>query len=589
MKNTLSYFTFVALGAMFLLSCGGSQKSDSTGGGLKPAQGGKNYGGVFRMNESEYIKTLFPPNLTDAFSYRVANQLYEGLLKFDQNDLSLKLGLAESYTVDEAGLVYTFKLKKGVKFHDNECFPDGKGRELKASDVKYCYTFLCTQNSLNQGFSVFKDVLKGATAYFNATIFVNKPDFEVEGIKVLDDYTIQFTLEKPSSIFLFNLARSFAYIYPKEAYEKYGLEMRVKPVGTGPFYLSSIDEDISIILKRNENYYGLDSSGNKLPFLDAITVSFIKDRKAELFEFKKGNLDMVYRLPTDNIIEIVEGAMDKTKNGEYTKYTLQRKPEMVTHYLTFNTQSELFKNKNLRKAFSYAIDRKKILEFVLQGEGYKPGVNGVTPPVFENYDINNIKGYDLDIDSAKYFLAKAGFPNGKKLPKIELILNSDAERNTNVATEVQKQLKDNLNIDIELQIVPFAQHVENIIGGKSDFFRIAWMADFPNPENFLYLFYGKDVPPSKEDKSYPNMSRYNNPQFDEYYIKGLNSLDQKVSYENFMKAEQILMADAPVVVLWYDEGYRLLQPHVQNFPNNPMQYRDLTEVFFKTPDQPEVK
>jgi oligopeptide transport system substrate-binding protein len=577
--SIVCFFLFLSL----VFSCSNSKKSDGISGGLKPAKSGRNYGGSFRVNESEYIKSLFPPNLTDAFSHRVANQVYEGLMKFDQTHLTLKLGLAESYTVDSSGTVYTFKLRKGVTFHDNPCFTGGKGREVTTSDIKYCFTFLCTQNPNNQGFSLFKDVLKGATAYFNSTIFVPKPDFGVEGIKVIDNYTIQFTLEKPSSIFLYNLARAFTYIYPKEAFDKYGLEMRIKPVGTGPFYLSSIEEDISIILKRNENYHKKDSSGNQLPFLDAITVSFIKDRKAELFEFKKGNLDMIYRLPTDNIIEIVEDAMDKTKNGEYTKYTLQRKPEMVTHYLTFNTQSELFKNKNLRKALSFAVDRKKILEFVLQGEGYKPGINGVTPPVFENYNIDNIKGYDLDVDSAKYYLTKAGYPNGKGFSKILLSLNSDAERNTNVAIEIQKQLKDNLNIDIELQIVPFAQHVENIIGGKSDFFRIGWSADFPNPENFLFLFYGKDVPQSKTDKSFPNLSRYKNSNFDEYYIKGLNSLDQKESYENFMKAEQIMMADAPVIVLWYDEGYRLLQPHVQNFPSNPMQYRDFTEVYFAQP------
>ncbi|MDX2189167.1 MAG: ABC transporter substrate-binding protein [Bacteroidota bacterium] len=579
----LRKFFFLVSVVLFILSCGKSEKEQNASSGLTPANGGKFYGGVFRMNESEYIKTLFPPNLTDAFSYRVACQVYEGLLKFNQSDLTLKPGIAESWTVDETGTVYTFKLRKGIKFHDDVCFPDGKGRELKASDVKYCFTFLCTQNPNNQGFHIFKDVIKGATAYFNATLFVAKPDFEIEGIKVIDDYTVQFSLEKPSSIFLYQLARSFTFVFPKEAYDKYGLEMRIHPVGTGPFYLSSIEEDISIILKRNPNYWGQDSVGNKLPFFDAISVTFIKDRKAELFEFKKGNLDMVYRLPTDNIIEIVEDAMDKTKKGEYTQYQLQRKPEMATHYLTFNNQSELFKNKNIRKAISYAIDRRKILEFVLQGEGYKAGLNGVTPPVFQNYDIEKIKGYDLNIDSAKYFLSKAGYPSGKGFPKVQLVLNSDAERNKNVAVEVQKQLKDNLNIDIELQILPFAQHIENVLNGKTDFFRIGWIADFPNPENFLYLFYGKEVPASKNDKSYPNMARYVNSAFDDFYVKGLNSKTEVEAFDNFMKAEQILMADAPVVVLWYDEGYRLLQPTVQKFPSNAMQYRDLSDVYFSQP------
>ncbi|MDX2194954.1 MAG: ABC transporter substrate-binding protein [Cytophagales bacterium] len=564
---------------LIMLSCSKSQNSE-TSGGLQSAKGGRYYGGVMRINESEYIKTLFPPSITDAFSYRVANQIFEGLLKIDQKDLSFKPGLAETFSVDSGGLKYTFRLRKGVLFHDADCFANGKGREVKASDVKYCFTYLCKNSANNQGYHIFKDVLKGANKYFQESIFVDNPDFDIEGIKIIDDYTVQLILDRPSSLMMYHLARPYTYIYPKEAFDKYGLEMRVKPVGTGPFVLSNIDEGISVILKKNTNYYGTDSVGNKLPFLDAINVQFMKDRKTELFEFKKGNLDMLYRLPTENIIEIVEDAMDKTKKGEYTQYQLQRTPEMTTHFLTFNTQSELFKNKNLRIAFSYAIDRQKILEFVLQGEGYKAGINGISPPTFKDYDIAGIKGYDIDIQKAKEYLKKAGYPEGKGLSKIQLFLNSDAERNTNVALEVQKQLKDNLNVDIELTIVPLAQHVENITNGKSDFFRIGWIADFPNPENFLFLFYGKDVPDKRDEKSFPNMSRYKNSTFDDLYLKGLNAGNTAESFKYFMQAEQKLMEDAPVIVLWYDEGYRLLQPYVKNFPNNPMQLRDFSEVYF---------
>lgn len=578
-KSELIKWSFWVLIFLSIISCGKKDKPNNTDYLMK-AKGNRFYGGVFRMNESEYIKTLFPPSITDAFSYRIANQIYEGLLKFDQEYLTLKNGIAEKYTVSDDGLTYTFTLKKGVLFHDADCFPGGKGREVTAEDVKFCFTFLCTSSPHNLGYEVFKGTLKGADAYFNESKDGHTPQFDIEGIKVLDKYTIQFMLEKKSSLFLYNLARPFTYIYPREAFEKYGLDMRVKPVGTGPFYLSSIDEDIVVILKKNLNYYGIDSLGNKLPFLDALEVRFMKDRKAELLEFKKGNLDMIYRLPTDQIIEIVEDAMNKTKNGEYTKYIMQREPEMSAHYLMFNQQNTLFKDKNLRKAIAFAIDRTKILEYVLQGEGFKPGINGITPPVFEGYDINKIRGYELNIDSAKYYLNKAGFPNGKDFPKTTLYLNSDAERNVYVAQEVQKQLKDNLNIDIELQVVPFAQHLENAMNGKSNFFRIGWLADFPNPENFLYLFYGANVPKDKDKASFPNLSRYKNTAYDDYYQKAMaaNSINETV--ENFLKAEQVLMNDAGVLVLWYDEGYRLLQPYVKNFPNNPMQYRDLSDVYF---------
>lgn len=585
MKKVLIGFLCAGI---FLSSCNRSSDPGNSGAAnLTAAKGGRYYGGVFKVNESDYIKNLFPHNITDAISYRVATQVYEGLMKFNQNDLSLINGLAESYEIDDSKTVYTFKLRKGVMFHDADCFPGGKGREMTAEDVKYSFTLLCTQNINNQGFSVFQGILKGADEYYKATAGgKSATGKEVEGIKVIDPYTIQFTLTAPNSIFLYNLARPFTFVFPREAYEKYGLEMRNKAVGTGPFKIFSIEDDISIILKKNESYWGVDEFGNKLPYLDAIKIKFIKDKKTELLEFKKGNLDMMYRLPTDHIIEILEEV--KTQKGQYAQYELQRTPEMATHFLSFLNQGKIFNNRDLRKAFSFAIDRKKILEFVLNGEGYAPATHGITPiDIFKNpqYDVNNIYGYDLNLDSAKYYLKKAGYPDGKGLPKLTLELNSDGERNVAVAEEVQKQLKEHLNINIELNIVPFAQLVENMINGKTDFFRGGWIADYPNPENFLWFFYGKTVPASLKEQSYPNMMRYKNDRFDRLYEAGLKATTQEEAYKNFLQAETLVMQDAPVIVLWYDEGYRLVQSSVKNFPNNAMQYRDFTSVYFDFPKQ----
>ncbi len=580
----------LACAGVLLSSCDTTKETGSgESSSLTAAKGGRYYGGVFKVNESDYIKNLFPHNITDAISYRVANQVYEGLMKFNQADLSLIKGLAEDYSVDPSKTVYTFKLRKGVLFHDNECFPGGKGRELTAEDVKFCFTQLCTQNINNQGFSVFQGILKGADEYYKASEGGKKPSFEVEGIKVIDPNTIQFTLTAPNSIFLYNLARPFTYIFPKEALEKYGLEMRTKAVGTGPFKIFSIEDDISIILKKNENYWASDDHGNKLPFLDAIKIKFIKDKKTELLEFKKGNLDMMYRLPTDHIIEILEEV--KGNKGQFGQYDLQRTPEMATHFLSFLNQGKIFNNKDLRKAFSFAIDRKKILEFVLNGEGYAPATHGITPiDIFKNplYDVSKINGYDLNLDSAKYYLKKAGYPDGKGFPKITLELNSDGERNAAVAEEIQKQLKEHLNISIELNIVPFAQLVENMINGKSDFFRGGWIADYPNPENFLWFFYGKTVPASLEKPSYPNMMRYKSDNFDKLYEAGLKATTEEEAFKHFLEAENIVMQDAPILVLWYDEGYRLMQSFVKNFPNNAMQYRDFTNVYFEYPKKADM-
>jgi oligopeptide transport system substrate-binding protein len=575
MKKKIIYSVILTL---IIASCGVKTNKDNPLFSLRKGKGERYYGGVFRLNESEYVKNLFPLSITDAYSYRVASQVYEGLFKFDDETLKVKPCLADSFSIDSTRTIYTIYIKHGVYFQDDPCFPGGKGRELTASDLEYCFTRLCVSDVNNQAFSsIFKGILSGADNYYNLSLKGKTEGKKCEGIRILNKYTIQLILNRPNSVFLVNLAKPGCFIYPKEAFEKYGLDMRIKAVGTGPFKIQNVDEDVSIILAKNSNYHGTDEFGNQLPFLDAISIQFIKDKKAELFEFRKGNLEMVYRLPTEYILEILEEA---SKNNAERQFELQRVPEMMTQFLTFNLQDPIFSNSDVRKAFSYSIDREKILDFVLNGEGYEPGLHGITPPVFNDYDISDIKGYNFNVDSAKYYLAKAGYPDGLKFPKIELLLNPEGERNTNVAVEIQKQLNDNLNIKIDLVILPFAQLVERSYQGNFRLIRSGWVADFPNAENFLWIFNGADVPNNKSGISYPNIARYKNEKFDSYYKAALISRNSAEANISFKMAENELMNDAPIIILWYDEGYRLVKSYINNFPNNPMQYRDFSEVYF---------
>ena len=581
MKYFGSIFCFLPLFFAFT-ACTSTQETlqENDANQLQEAAGSRYYGGFFRLNEAEYIKNLFPPAITDVYSYRTAAQVYEGLFTFDDDNLNVINRLAERYELDESGKVYTIHLRDSVFFHDDVAFVSGKGRQLTADDVAYCFTQLCKQSATNQNFSIFSGLLKGADRYYAASAGGKTPSFGVEGIEVLSKRTIRLTLTRPNSLFLTNLARPACYIYPKEALEKYGSDMRVHPVGTGPFKFSAVEENISFTLVKNPNYWRKDSYGNKLPFLEAITIQFINNKNSELLEFKKGNLDMIYRLPTENIIEILEN--NQTGNGEFTRYELQREPEMVTQFLAFNTADrKLFSNRNLRKAINYAIDREKILNFVLNGEGYAPGLQGITPPVFPDYNTKLIKGYELNLDSARFYMEKAGFPNGKGFPKIELMLNTEGERNTLVAVEIQKQLSDYLNIQVEINTYPLAQLLERAYAGRFDIMRSAWYADYPSPENFLWIFYSGNQDFHNREQVYPNIVRYNNPSFNRLYDQALNARNLKEAGDIFLKAEQILMQDAPIIVLWYDESYRLLQSYVKNFPNNPMQYRDLSEVYMQ--------
>lgn len=570
MKKSL--FFILSLG-VFFASCSNSGNNSSES---RVAKGDKVYGGALKINETEQYQTLYPFAITDIGSAHIANQIYEGLVKFNTKDLTVIPSIAEKWEVDGAGTTYTFHLKKGILFQDNECFPEGKGREVKASDFNYSFQLLCTDSKDNSNFSAtFKDRVVGANKFFEAS--KGKPNGEIEGVKVVDDYTLKITLTEPSSSFLYILASPAASVIPKEAVEKYGVDSKV---GTGPFVFVETGANDKAILKRNNNYHGTDSLGNQLPFLDSIIISFLPTKKQELDAFQNGDLAMVIGLPSESIKDMVESQIADFQNKP-PKYVLERSPEMASQYYEFNLSKEPFNNLKVRQAFSYAIDKNKIIEEVLKGEAYGPGTNGLCPPSFKGYDITKIIGYDFDAEKAKKLLAEAGYPNGKGFPKVKIELNSGGSKNANVVLEIQKQLMEVLNVNVDFEVVPQKQKLEDAKYARAEIFRAAWIADFPSPENFLWTMYGGTVPADLTSPSYPNTPRYKNAEFDKLFDAGKSAKTQEEAYENFLKAEQILMNDAPILALWYDENYRLIKSNVRGFYSNPMRYRDYSAVYLK--------
>ncbi|MCC7050432.1 MAG: ABC transporter substrate-binding protein, partial [Bacteroidia bacterium] len=491
-----------------LSACGGGKNKS---GEKHTAKGPVFYGGVFNMNEVEDFKNLFPLSVIEQASFSIASQVYQGLVRFNQSDLSIIPCIAESWAVNDNATIFTFKVRKGVKFHDDACFGSGEGREVTAQDIKYCFDKICESHPLNQGYFLFKDRVKGANEYYQSTLNKKPLQGGVSGIKVVDANTIQIDLLKPYSGFLNLLAMPYAWIYPKEAFDKYGMEMRTKCVGTGPFTVKEVKEGEAVILIRNPKYWDIDEYGNQLPYLDAVKITFIKEKKAELLEFRKQNLHFVYQLPLEMIDEVV-GELEDAKAGGNPSFQMQVMPSLAVQFLGFQTQLEPFKDKLVRLAFNYAIDRDAIVNFTLKGDG-SPAKYGFVPPI-KDYDCTHIKGYTFDPEKARKLLAQAGFPGGKGLPAIELSLNAGGNRNTQVAEVIQKQLKENLGVDVQLNVIPFAQHIENMENGKAQFFRVTWVADYPDPENFISWFSGDHVPDSPNGKAFMNFMRYKNPTYD---------------------------------------------------------------------------
>ena len=296
--------------------------------------------------------------------------------------------------------------------------------------------------------------------------------------------------------------------------------------------------------------------------------------------FKEGKLDMITSLPSQSIKEMVETQIQDFQSAP-PKYYLDNAAEMITQYYTFNVSKPPFDNPKVRKAFNMAINRKKIVEDILNNQAFGPAFNGFTPPTFPGYDITKIKGYEYNVAEAKKLMAEAGYPNGRAFPPVKIILNSGGARHTNVVVEVQKDLFENLNINVDFEVIPMTKKLELAAFGKSDIIRDSWLADYPSPESFLNVFYGATIPKDPSQKSFPNTARYKNAQYDKYFAMGRDAINRDSSFAYFMKAEQILMNDAPLMVLWYDGNYKLTRYGIENAYTNAMRYRNLSDVFIK--------
>ncbi len=525
------------------------------------------------LAQGEGYRFLDPVKISDNNSFHVASQIYESLLRFDEKDLSIKPMLAESWNLDEEALVYTFNLKKGVYFHDNACFDGGKGRELTAKDVVYSFKRVFSNTEDNIAYAFFKKSIVGAESFYESELPL--ADKELEGVQAIDDYTVKISLTKLTSNFLQTLAFTGAAIVPEEAVLKYPENITV---GTGPFvYKKENDEETKIVLTKNPNYHEIDKDGVKLPYLNSVAYHYIATRNDQLTLFNDGKLDMILGLPAASIKGVVENQISDFKNKP-AKYILGRDPELASAYLEFNATNKLLSNIKVRQAIAIAINKNRIIDDVLKGEAYGMEVKGIVAFGLKGYNYSSINGLNHDVELGQKLLADAGYPNGKNFPSLKLTTNGKNNKSLRVVLDIQKQLKANLNINVDITSTTMIEQMDETRYAKGDLALSSWLADAPNPGSFLALVYGGDVPKSIEEPSFPNTSRYKNKQFDKLYEEAIVTMDEKKRNELFAQADQILATETPILPLWYYESYRLTQSRVQNFQPNALRVQNLTRV-----------
>ncbi|MFM6924480.1 MAG: ABC transporter substrate-binding protein, partial [Ferruginibacter sp.] len=363
---------------------------------------------IFHYNESSGLATLDPAFAKSKQVMWVVHQLYNTLVEIDSN-MQIQPSLAKRWEISADNLTFTFFLRNDVRFIDDACFTNGKGRLLNAYDVEYS----------------FKRIIDKAVASPGAWIFNNRVD-SLNGFKAINDTTFQLKLQRPFQSILGILSMQYCSVIAKEAVEKYKTDFRSHPVGSGPFCMVAWEEGQALILKKNEHYFEQDAAGNRLPYLDGIKVSFFNSKATEFLEFQQNRLDFIDDIDPSFKDEVLTktGNLKKIWQG---KIELHKHPYLNIEYLGIlvDEQNELVKNsplrlQKIRQAINYGFNRKKMMLYLRNSIGIA-AESGFVPAGLPSFDSVAVQGYHYDIAKAKQLLAEAGYPDGRDLPEIKLL------------------------------------------------------------------------------------------------------------------------------------------------------------------------
>lgn len=482
------------------------------------------------------------------------HQIYNTLVETDSN-LNIVPSLAKSWDVSGDRLLYTFHLRNDVFFQDNDAFPSGKGRKMIASDIEYS----------------FKRIIDKQTASSGAWIFNNKVNAD-DGFHAVNDSTFQLKLIRPFNPILGLLSMQYCSVVAKEAVEKYGKDFRSHPCGTGPFQLKSWEEGQDMILIKNQHYFEQDSTGERLPYLDAIKISFFDNRATEFLLLRQGQLDFTNDIDASFKDEVLNKKGELRKEWE-GKLILSKHPYLNTEYLGILidpanplVQQSPLRLKKIRQAINYGFNRPKMMMYLRNSIGI-PAESGFVPAGLPSFDSSIVKGYHFDPAHSRQLLAEAGYPDGKGMPEIKLLtVDIYADLGSFIAKELEE-----IGVHVQVEVVQKSLLLEETAKSQAVFFRGSWIADYPDAENYLSVFYSKNPAP-------PNYTRYNNPVFDQLYEKSLVENNDSLRNKMYRQMDQMVIDDAPVVPLWYDEVIHLVSPSLKGFGANGLNLLELRRV-----------
>jgi len=526
---------------LMIISCKGKDDNDSKK--------------VFNINLDQNVTSLDPAFARNQNAIWMINQIFNGLVQVD-SALNPIPCIAKTWQMSKDGLTYTFNLRNDVYFQDDPLFKGGKGRKVVADDFAYSFYRLIDPKVASSGGWIFSDKVKDAS-----------------GFKALNDSTFQITLLKPFPAFMQLLTAQYCSVVPKEVVEHYGKDFRNHPVGTGPFKFKYWKEDEILVLLKNENYWEKDGDV-RLPYLDAVKVTFITDKQSAFMNFLKKELDFFNSVDGSYRDDIL------TKSGKMTskykgKFQLIKGPYLCTEYvgILVDTSKTIVQNsplrfRKVRQAINYGIDKPKLIKYLRNSVGV-PATAGFIPKGMPGFDSTRVKGYDYNPALAAKLLAEAGFPNGKGMPEVTI---STSTTYKDLIEFIQGELS-NLGIKAKVDVSPSASLRDMMAKNEVNFFRGSWIADYPDGENYLSVFYSKNRVPFG-----PNYTGYFNDEFDKLFEQSYFESDAKKRYELYYKMDNMVMENASVVPILYDQSVVMLQNNISGYPINPLSLMILKRV-----------
>jgi len=512
------------IGAVLLTLVGCSGGSGGGGFSNRTANGGGSKAGVFRYALPTTPTSLDPAQVQDGDTIDVVQQVFEGLVKWDENNKAVP-NLAETIDLADDKTTYTFHLKKGVKFSN--------GREMKADDVKWCWERVCNPNYTSATAGTYMTDIVGVNERLKGKAA------EISGVKVKDEYTLEVKIDKPRPYFLDKLTYACAFVYAKEGLSDPLKDMGTpeQMIGTGPFKMEKIVPEQTVNLIANKDYHG------GAPKLERIERPIIKDAQSRLNKYKTGEIDLI-QLERQDLKAITQDETLKTQLKYFDR------PSM--YYLGMNCGTvPALKDRRVRQAIAMAIDRDKIVNDILGGINKK--ADSIIPPGVRFFR-EKTNMLPFDVAKAKALLAEAGFADGKNFPELDFCYRDGRPDVEIVAQALQQQLKQNLGINLKPKKIEWGAYLKEHNAKTLPIFHMRWAADYLDAENFL----------SQLLASYGNENKihYKNDEYDALCREADTSFDDAKRAELYAKAEDIVLQDAPFVPIYFQKDAELISSKV---------------------------